>query len=104
MASAGAHHRDYAGYIVRARLVRAAANADPTTTCWRCGRRLAEHPPHKTGRTATWQAGHVVDGDNSGPLAPEVSTCNTRAGATLGNLRRWGSGADEPTTSRAWRN
>jgi hypothetical protein len=82
-------------YPRRAAAVRAAAYADPSTRCWRCGRTLAAHPPHTTGAAATWQAGHIVDGDSSQPLLPEASTCNTSAGATYGNTKR------EPT-SRRW--
>jgi hypothetical protein len=82
----GPHHRG--SYARRARLVRQAAYADPTTKCWRCGRTLAEHPPHRTGTQARWTAGHVRDGDVTSPLAPEVSRCNYSAGATLGNTGR----------------
>ena len=79
----------YAGtYLVDARHVRAAANANPHTRCWRCGRTLAEHPPHRNGRPARWQAGHVVDGQVGGQLRPEASTCNTSAGASHGNRKR----------------
>ena len=89
----GAHHRG--DYHVRSRQVRDQANADPTTTCWRCGRTLAQHPPHKNGKPARWTAGHLIDGDPTSPLAPEASTCNYSAGATTGNARR-GSGYDWP--------
>ncbi|GGL27594.1 hypothetical protein H9L10_03595 [Phycicoccus endophyticus] len=81
-----AHHRG--NFHVRARHIRDTANADPTTTCWRCGHTLAEHPPHKNGKPATWTAGHIIDGDPTSPLAPEASTCNYSAGATTGNQRR----------------
>ncbi len=89
----GAHHRG--DYHVRARRVRDQANTDPTTTCWRCGHTLAQHPPHRDGKPATWTAGHTVDGDSSAPLAPEASTCNYSAGAKAGNARR-GTGYDWP--------
>lgn len=84
--SKGAHHRGT--YHVDSRRVRAAANANPGTTCWRCGRTLAEHPPHRNGAPAHWTAGHIIDGDPTSPLAPEVSTCNYTAGAVTGNQRR----------------
>jgi hypothetical protein len=78
---------------VTARLVREAANANPKTTCWRCGKTLAEHAPHKSGRPATWTAGHVNDGEAGGQLLPEASTCNYRAGmAALRGItpsRKW---------------
>lgn len=61
--------------------LREAANADPSTACWRCGKTLAQHGPHRNGRPAYWTAGHLRDGDPSSPLAPEASTCNFRAGA-----------------------
>jgi hypothetical protein len=80
------HHQG--DYSRRARLVRQAANANPLTKCWRCGRTLSQHPPHHTGKPPTWQAGHVIDHDPASPLAPEASTCNTSAGATYGNARR----------------
>ena len=67
----------------RARLVRAIANANPSTLCWRCGRTLPEHGPK-----AKWQAGHVIDGQIGGELRPEASTCNAAAGARLTNARR----------------
>ena len=81
-----AHYRG--GYHVAARRVRDAAKADPTTCCWRCGRTLDMHPPHKTGKPPTWTAGHVIDGDPASPLRPEASTCNYRAGAIAGNRKR----------------
>lgn len=71
-------------YPRRAKAVTDAAKANPLTQCWRCGRTLAQHPPHKTGRPATWHAGHVIDGDPNSPLLPEASTCNSRSGAQLG--------------------
>ena len=80
----GSYQRD-------ARRVVAAANADPTTRCRRCGLTLAEHAPHKTGRPATWQAVHVNDGQIGGPLEPEASTCNVTAGARLGRSRQLGN-------------
>lgn len=81
-----AHHRSPA-YARQSRLVRAAANADPATRCWRCGRTLPEHPSHKTGAPPRWTAGHVNDGQLDGPLAAEASTCNYTAGARLGAAR-----------------
>ena len=89
----GPHHSG--DYQVRAKAVRDRANADPTTTCWRCERTLAEHPPHKDGKPARWTAGHVIDSDPTSPLLPEASTCNYAAGATTGNTRR-ASGYDWP--------
>jgi hypothetical protein len=79
----------YSGsYHVRSRAVRQAANANPLTRCWRCGLTLAEHKPHKSGKPARWQAGHLVDSDPTSPLLPEASTCNTRAGAKLRHRTR----------------
>lgn len=68
--------------------LRAAYYADPTTRCARCGRTLYEHPPTKTGKAPTWEAGHVVDGQVGGPYQPEVKSCNASAGASAGNRRR----------------
>jgi len=84
-------------YFRRAMKLRAAANANPNTTCWRCGRTLAEHPPHKTGKPAIWTAGHVRDGDPTSPLMPEASTCNYTAGTILRNQRH-----TTPPPSRRW--
>jgi hypothetical protein len=109
----GAIHRD-PRYVKLGAIVRAYAKADANAVCWRCGRTLPEHPPHKNGSPPHWQAGHTVDGSTTwepwvhvtrtphpaltGPggwLAPEASTCNTSAGATTGNARR-ASGYDWP--------
>jgi hypothetical protein len=81
-----AHHRG--SYQVRARAVVQAARANPNTRCWRCGLTLAQHAAHHNGRRPTWQAGHLIDGQINGALRPEASTCNTSAGATLGNRQR----------------
>ena len=80
----GSYQRDAA-------IVRARAYANPDTRCWRCGKTLAEHPRHKTGRAPTWQAGHVDDGVPGSELRPEVSTCNVTAGARLGRSRQLGN-------------
>ena len=75
-------------YQREAPIVRARANADPSTRCGRCGLTLAEHRPHHNGTPARWDAGHVIDGDPLSPLRPEASVCNRPAGARLGNARR----------------
>lgn len=80
-----AHYKN--GYDTRARQVREAAAANPGTLCWRCGKTLAQHPPHKNGKPARWQAGHVNQGEIGGLLLPEASTCNTGHGARLGAAR-----------------
>lgn len=96
-------------YHVRSRLVREAAYADPSTRCWRCGRTLDQHPPHKTGAPPRWTAGHVRDGDPTSPLLPEASTCNKTAGARYGNRLRGArraaqtaAGATQAHTSTRW--
>ena len=98
---AGPKPAHYAGdYEVRAARCRAAANADPNTVCWRCGLFLDQHAPHSNGKPATWQAGHVRDGDPTSPLLPEASTCNVRAGRAL-----QGAAAPPPphiVTTRQW--
>ena len=76
----GKAHRS-GDYQRRSRLVRQAANADPSTKCWQCGMTQAEH-----GRP--WTAGHVRDGDEGSPLLPECARCNYSRGATMGNRRR----------------
>lgn len=75
----GPHHRG--SFQVRSEKVRAAANRDPSTRCWRCGRTLWEVRMEKPD--AVWQAGHLVDGEVGGALAPECSPCNHRAGGAL---------------------
>jgi len=87
-----------ARYRSDAAKVRASANRDPLTRCWRCGLTLAEHAAHKTGRPPTWDAGHIHDGVPGSPLMPEASTCNRTAGAHLGHQRR----RMTLTTSRRW--
>lgn len=80
MANISPHHRDPA-FRRLARLVTAAANADPTTTCWRCGRTLDRCGPQGDGRNANgtpciWHAGHTISGDNRAPVRAECSHCN----------------------------
>lgn len=77
-----AHYRG--DYAHRAAIVRARAYADPTTTCRRCGKTLAQVPGSR------WDAGHIHDGIPTSPLAPEHDSCNRAAGARLGNQRRQG--------------
>ena len=83
-----AHYRG--DYHRRAAAVRAAANADPDTVCWRCG--LGARPGDP------WEAGHLHDGDPLAPLAPEHRSCNRAAGARLANERR----KPKPNPSRRW--
>jgi len=95
----------YSGdYTRRARELVARAYADPMTRCQRilengavCGLTLAQHPRHKSGTPARWDAGHVNDGQVDGPLRPEVSTCNRSAGARAGARRKRSF-----RTSRRW--
>lgn len=97
-----AHYRG--GYHVNSAKVRAQANADPLTRCWRCGRLLPEHQPHRNGKPARWTAGHLRDSDPTSPLLPEASTCNLKAGATYGNRLR-GARRDTQNTPEhtSWR-
>ena len=80
MPNISAHHRD-AGFRRTARLVTEAADANPRTRCWRCRRTLNHCGPNGDGRNAngtpcTWDAGHVVAGDNNSPIRAECSHCN----------------------------
>lgn len=78
---------DQADYRQRRALLM--ASITPASKCWRCGRTAAEHPQfHGTGRRASWQAGHMADGNNAGPLSLEWSTCNLAAGGKLGAQRK----------------
>jgi hypothetical protein len=74
----------------------AAANTDPTTTCWRDGLTLDQHKPG-----SRWTCGHVDNPDlyrqHPSPYAlvidgrlcaPEASSCNYPHGATTGNRGR----------------
>jgi len=72
------HHQG--GYARQARLVRAAANANPLTRCARCGELARRGDP--------WTAGHVNDGEVGGQLRPEHRSCNASAGAAYGNQLR----------------
>lgn len=96
------HHSG--SFSQQARLMRNAAHADPTTTCWRDGLTLAEHPVG-----ARWTCGHVDDAElyrlHPSPharwidgrlCAPECSGCNYKHGAAKGNRMR------SHTTTRNW--
>jgi hypothetical protein len=85
-------------YKQRARRLVAAANRNPATICWRCGRTLNQHPPHRNGKPARWTAGHTRDEDPTAPLAPEASTCNYTAGAVYRN-RKHGRPPANPTST-----
>ncbi len=76
------------GYMAQARALRHAAHADPSTRCWRCGRTLAE--ARQDDPSDTWQAGHLVDGEVGGALAPEHRSCNARAGQRARERKRHG--------------
>ena len=67
------HYRG--SYARRAKAVRDAANADPTTRCWRCNGLARPDDP--------WQAGHVIDHDPSSQLLAEHRSCNVRAGKQI---------------------
>ena len=64
-----------------AKAVTTAADRDPATRCWRCGKTLAER--RVTHPNATWHAGHLTDGLVGGKLRAECSTCNTSSGGGL---------------------
>ena len=104
----GSHHN--ARHDQQARQLKAIAAGNPAAICWRCGRTLDQHPPHRNGDPQTWDAGHTVDGATNPPVWPhvdrrpppgvpylalEASRCNRAAGAAAGNRRR-GSGYDWP--------
>lgn len=89
-------------YTRQAKAITDQAKANPLTPCGRCGRTLAQHPPHRNGRPPHWQAGHIIDGLPNGPLRAEVSTCNGQAGARLGNRRARGQQPDPLNRSQQW--
>jgi hypothetical protein len=59
--------------------------------CWRCGLPIRPDEP--------WDTGHD-DYDRGTYRGPEHATCNRRAGANMGNLKRWGKRAKTP--ARRW--
>lgn len=75
------------GYHVEARACRTRAWADPDTRCRRCHRTI-DQCFHKDGTPGRWTAGHVVDGEVGGLLAPECSPCAAESGARRGNQMR----------------
>jgi len=84
------HQRDHykGSYSTRSAKVREDAYADPQTRCWRCGRTLDQEQALHPLKKVTWHAGHLIDGDYLSPLLAEHSTCNTSAGAKVGNAKR----------------
>jgi hypothetical protein len=90
MARRDEHYRH--GYDRQAAAVRAAADADPATVCWQCGRTKREH-------RREWTAGHEHDGVIGSRLLPECAGCNYSRGATLANQRRLAGGL-QPTRPR----
>lgn len=87
----GAHHRGPHQRL--SAQARARYNANLATRCARCGQPARPGDP--------WQAGHKLDGVPATSVAdyqPEHASCNTSAGARLGNQRRKGL-----RTTRAWR-
>lgn len=90
------NQRHYEGdYKVRARALRNAAYADPSTRCFRCGLTLAEYKAQHPRRKADWHADHVVPGSRLSALVPSHASCNTQEGARnshgagLNPSRRW---------------
>lgn len=73
------HYRG--SYHVQSRRIRQAAEADPSTRCWRCGLTMQQIRARKP--KARWTAGHLIDGLKDGPLRAECSGCNYAAGARL---------------------
>lgn len=89
----GFDRRHYGGdYRRRAKRVTDAAKANPATTCWRCGRTLAQVRAANPRRRVTWDAGHTIDGDPHCPLLAECSVCNRGAGQALAEQKRRSSG------------
>jgi hypothetical protein len=67
-------------YRLKAKTLRERAYADPSATCWVCGKTLREGPRHKSGQPPTWHADHVIAGDPRSPLRVAHSTCNEGRG------------------------
>lgn len=91
----GKDQRHYGGdYKVRARRVREAANADPTTRCWRpdCRLTMAELQVKYPKRRIRWTAGHTIDGDPFCLLLAECSPCNFKHGQAASMVNRRSSG------------
>jgi hypothetical protein len=87
-------------YPRRAKSVRDAAWANPSTRCWRCKRTYPEAVRLWGKKAACWQAGHVVDGHPRSPLAPEHAKCNTAAGGRLGKAKQTAQGT-QPVSPNA---
>jgi len=88
--------RHYGGdYHARSKALRAAAYADPSARCWRCGLTMAEFVASFPRRRSEWHADHVVPGDRLSPLRPAHASCNTSEGARnshgtgMNPSRRW---------------
>ena len=79
-------------YRTLAKLVRDAANRNPDTRCWSCGKTIADHP-RRNGKPQHWTAGHLRDGQPDHTLTltdlrAEASGCNYSRGASYGNRQR----------------
>ena len=76
-----AWHKD-PRFINAGKVIRAAANADPTYRCPTCGLTLAENPG------ATWDCDHVIPGTLDAGLRARCSKCNRADGARMTNSTR----------------
>jgi hypothetical protein len=81
-----AHHRGT--HQARAKRITDAAYRNPHQTCWRCGLTLTEIQARYPRRRVHWTGGHLIDGLEDGPMAPECSPCNYTDGQRLAQLRR----------------
>ena len=78
-------HRDPL-FIKAGAVIRARANADPTTVCPTCGLTLEQRRRINPG--ATWDCDHVIPGSLAAGLRARCSTCNRADGARMTNAKR----------------
>lgn len=79
------HHRGPHQRI--ARLVAAAANANPAYTCPTCGLTRAQGI-QRWGRNGQWEAGHRIHGRSDLGYHAQHRHCNRSEGAAHGNTQR----------------
>ena len=91
----GHHNTPY--YKKTAPLVRRAAYAQPDYRCPICSMTLTEMAKLRPNNIVGWDAGHIVDGDETYGLRAECSFCNRSRGATKRNTK-----LKHATTSKRW--
>ena len=91
-------HHNTPWYKKTAPAIRRAAYANPNHRCPHCTLTLTEMRQLRPNNVIGWDAGHIVDGNESYGLQAECSFCNRSRGAKARNRK----GPPKPTTSRNW--